>query len=53
MAQSCAACALACQECGAECDKLEAAEMKECATACHRCEAACRAMVKAMGGHHH
>jgi hypothetical protein len=53
MTQACAACAIACQVCGAECDKWDRAEMKECAEACHRCEAACRAMVKAMGGHHH
>ncbi len=52
MVQACAACAHACQACGAECDKFKDAELKECARACHDCVASCQAMIKSSGDHH-
>jgi hypothetical protein len=52
MVAACAACAKACQDCGAECDQFDIPALKDCARACHDCEASCRAMVKATGGHH-
>jgi hypothetical protein len=51
MVHACAACAEACKDCAAECDKFDSAEMKACAKSCRDCEQACREMVKAMGGH--
>ena len=53
MVYSCGACAEACKVCAAECDKYEAAEMKDCAKVCYACEKTCRAMVRAMGGPKH
>jgi hypothetical protein len=52
MVHACAACAKACQDCGAECDKFTDAALKECAKACHDCEASCRTMIKSSGDHH-
>jgi hypothetical protein len=44
----CAACAKACDGCGAECAKFPHDEhMSKCAQACKDCAKACRAMVKA------
>jgi hypothetical protein len=53
MIHACEACAAACQACGALCDQYQMPKLKDCARACHDCEASCRAMVKALGGHHH
>ncbi len=52
MLHACAACAVACQDCGAECDKFNDPELKDCPMSCHDCEATCRLMVKSLGGHH-
>jgi hypothetical protein len=48
-----AACAEACQDCRAGCDKFNGLELKDCAKSCHDCEETCRSMVKSLGGHHH
>jgi hypothetical protein len=53
MVYACAACAEACQDCGAECDKFNDQELKDCAKTCRDCEATCRSMVKSLGGRHH
>jgi hypothetical protein len=52
MTHACAACAQACQVCGAECDKFKEAGLKDCATACRDCEASCRMMIKSSGDRH-
>jgi hypothetical protein len=52
MVHACAACAKACQDCGAECDKFTDVALKECAKAWHDCEASCRTMIKSSGEHH-
>jgi hypothetical protein len=50
MGLMCEACAKACDECGAECEKFPNDEaMKRCAQACRDCAKACREMVKATG----
>jgi hypothetical protein len=52
VAHACSACALACQDCGTECDKLKERELNDCARACPNCETTCRSMVKSLGGHY-
>ena len=48
----CEACAKACDECGAACEKFPNDEhMTRCAKECRACAAACREMLKHTGGH--
>jgi hypothetical protein len=53
MALSCESCGQACQETLAVISRFDAPEMKAAALALERCEKSCRAMVEAMGHHHH
>jgi hypothetical protein len=53
MAFSCEACADACKATFAVVSKFDSDEMKAAAKELARCEKSCRAMVEAMGHHHH
>jgi len=53
MAYSCEACADACKATLAVVSKFDSEEMKAAAKELARCEKSCRAMVEAMGHHHH
>ena len=53
MIHTCHACAECCDDCVAECQKLNDPEMKEVIEALKACAASCREMVKAMGGADH
>ena len=53
MAYSCAACADACHATLASVSKFDSEEMKAAAKDLARCEKSCRAMIEAMGHHHH
>ncbi|HEX8203338.1 MAG TPA: four-helix bundle copper-binding protein [Isosphaeraceae bacterium] len=44
------ACADACHECAAECEKGQGEIMQQCARACRACEQVCRQMGKSSGG---
>lgn len=51
MTHTCQACAESCDDCIAECEKLNDPEMKEVVESLRQCAKSCREMVKAMGGH--
>ena len=54
MVHSCAGCAEACKATAAEVEKFgQSPHMVAAAKALRKCETSCRAMVAAMGGHHH
>ncbi|RUL83574.1 four-helix bundle copper-binding protein [Tautonia sociabilis] len=53
MVHTCLACAESCDDCIAECEKLDDPEMKAVVESLKTCAAACREMVQAMGGHEH
>jgi hypothetical protein len=53
MAFSCESCAEACKATTAVVSKFDSDEMKAATKALARCEKSCRAMVEAMGHHHH
>ena len=53
MVHTCAACAESCDDCIAECEKLNDPGMKEVVASLRACAQSCREMVKAMGGHEH
>lgn len=53
MVHTCRACADSCDDCIAECEKLNDPEMQEVIESLRACARSCREMVQAMGGHEH
>jgi hypothetical protein len=53
MLRDCAACAVACQDFGAQGDRLNGTELTDSGKSCHDCEGAVRSIVKSAGGQRH